>query len=483
MGSEVLNGSDVARGRSARRPALLLAFAGLLALFAAPPPASAAGVVYYAAPEGSGPCSVSVPCKVTEAVAKADDGDTVRLSPGEYSLPPAGVDIGKEIDFGATPGHPATLKTGGIADLHVGDKAEAVVHDLRLEGEAGLKLESGIADRIFVALNAVGDHACDLQKGTILRDSVCWAREGSTEAAGESNAINVSSGGSEGLDETIVLRNVTAYADNDDGNAIRVLASFGAKQTVDAANVIARSVNDVDIVAAAGEGLDPEAHINIVNSNFGDVADEPFAATVTPIGIGGNVSAAPGFLDASSGDFHVGAGSPTVDAGINDPAVGTLDLDGGDRVRAGCFGGAPIPDVGAYERSAGIACPLPPPLPPAPVEARKPVFRILKLKLNRRTGAGRVIVEVPGAGTISLTGSGVKLVRRRAPAAGGIVSLPIQTWAITKVRLKKRGKTKVRLKVVFEPRSGGAKRWARGVLLRKKGKAKRKKSHTKHRRG
>jgi hypothetical protein len=148
--------------------------------------------------------------------------------------------------------------------------------------------------------------------------------------------------------------------------------------------------------------------------------------------------------------------------------VGSIDLEGNSRAQPGCFGALSIPDMGAFERRATAACPLPPPPPPRPVEPRKPVFRVVSLLLNKKTGAGRLLVEVPGAGILSLTGPGVKLVRRTAPAEGGVISLPIQTWAITKVRLAKTGKTKVHLRVAFEGTGSGLEEWAKAVLLRKK---------------
>ena len=49
-----------------------------------------------------------------------------------------------------------------------------------------------------------------------------------------------------------------------------------------------------------------------------------------------------------------------------------------------------------------------------------------------------------------------------------MITLPIQTWAITKVRLAKLGKTKVRLKVIFDGKGGGFEEWTKGVVLRKK---------------
>jgi hypothetical protein len=181
-----------------------------------------------------------------------------------------------------------------------------------------------------------------------------------------------------------------------------------------------------------------------------------------------DIAAAPTFVDAANGDFHVDGDSPTLDGGLVDLSVGSIDLEGNDRAQAGCFGANPVPDMGAYERTPTAVCPPPPPPPPPPFEPRKPIFRIVNLFLNKKTGTGRLLVEVPGAGTLSLTGSGVKLVRRTAPGGGGVVSLPIQTWAITRVRLAKLGKARVRLKVIFEARAGGVEEWSKGVLLRKK---------------
>ena len=196
----------------------------------------------------------------------------------------------------------------------------------------------------------------------------------------------------------MILRNVTAIAQTEEGNAIHLLGSYGAELTVDAANVIARSDNDTDVAAEVEGGSSPKAHLNISNSDFGEFADDAPDAAVTALGTAGNIGAAPTFVDAAGGDFHVSGGSPTLDGGIGDAFVGNLDLDGHDRFQAGCFGANPVPDMGAYERTPTDACPPPPPPPPPPFEPRKPVFRILSLVLNKKTGTGRLLVEVPGAG-------------------------------------------------------------------------------------
>jgi hypothetical protein len=447
--------------------ALLVAGLGpVLAFSLAASNASAAGATYYASPGGTGSdCSHASPCSIGVAVNKAGDGDSVSLASGTYPLA-LGLALEKAIDFGAAPGAPAVLAVES-GPLHVTTKADATVHDLRIDGTGGLWLGSGVATRVFVAHQGVERDACELEKGTTMRDSVCWTQETTGEDEGVSHAIYISSSG-ENQDEPVVLRNVTAFAEDEKGNAIHLEGVYGAELTVDAANVIARSGNATDVVAEIEGGGFPKAHLNIKNSSFGEFADDPPEAAVTPLGTAGNIAAAPTFIAAASGDFHVDGGSPTLDGGIADLSVGSIDLDGNDRAQPGCFGASPVPDMGAYERTPTAACPPPPPLPPPLFEPRKPIFRIVNLFLNKKAGTGRLLVEVPAAGTLSLTGSGVKLVRRTAVGAGSVISLPIQTWAITKVRLAKLGKARVRLKVIFEARGAGVEEWSKGVLLRKR---------------
>jgi hypothetical protein len=54
----------------------------------------------------------------------------------------------------------------------------------------------------------------------------------------------------------------------------------------------------------------------------------------------GNIDAGPLFLDAGSGDYHLGAGSPCIDTGTNVGAP-THDIEGTPR--------DDVPDMGAYE--------------------------------------------------------------------------------------------------------------------------------------
>jgi hypothetical protein len=443
-----------------------------VAALALQPALAGAATTFHVSPTADGKheedCSAAKPCQLQEALAKAKDGDSVSLEAGVYTgaIPFAGVTIEKEIDFGGQPGAPAIFVTTLSKRTHVKPEANAVIHDLRIEGAAGLELESGVAERVYVAYEGVLDPACKLGKGTTMRDSVCWSVEITEEEEGKSHAISIEASG-ENQDKPVVLRNVTAVTSNSAGDAIHAFGASNAKLNVDAANVIAHSSSGTDIVAEIGTGVKSEAHVNISHSSFVTLDQNPSMATVTSPDASGNVKAVPSFVEPLSGDFHLSAGSAGIDGGIADPLTGSLELDGGPRALPGCFGAGPVPDMGAYERPATAVCPPPPPPPPPPFEPRKPIFRIIQLLLNKKNGGGSLQVEVPSAGTLALTGQGIKLVRRRSAAAGDLLSLPIQPWAITRVRLAKRGKSHVRLKLIFEPRSGPPELMSRGVLLRK----------------
>lgn len=434
------------------------------------PALAAAATTFYTSPTGGkkSSCSKVSRCAIETALSKAKDGDSISLAPGDYEIPFAGVVINEDIEFGGERGAPAVLESTETADVQVNSKVKAKLHDLRIEGNGGLLLYGGSADRIYVSTSNPELSACLLEPGTTLRDSVCWSHPDESEIEEEpSHGVSVEGSG-EAVSEPVVLRNVTAWTTARVGAGLHALGAAGAQLRVDAKNVIARSQRDVDVVAMLGASGTSKALVNISNSNFATFEDEPSEAVVNPPGTAGNISATPSLVNPSEGDFHQTDASPTLDGGAFDALVGAFDLDGADRAHAKCFGANAVPDMGAYERTPTAQCPPLPPVAPPPPGEIKPVFRIVSLFLNKKTGGGRLLVEVPGAGTLSLAGSGVKLVRRTAPAEGGVISLPIQPWVITRVRLAKAGKTRVRLTVVFNGEPSGFGEWSKRYLLRKK---------------
>jgi hypothetical protein len=161
-------------------------------------------------------------------------------------------------------------------------------------------------------------------------------------------------------------------------------------------------------------------------------------------------------VNAPAGDFHELSGSPTIDAGLLDPQIGTLDLDGNSRVEGPPCGAASAPDIGAYEVVAPASCVGP--------DNR---FHFGKQKLNRVKGTARLIAIVPGPGTLKLSGKGLRSVTRTAKAAGN-VTLSIVPVGRVKKRLAKTGKRKVAPKVTFTPTGGSSYSMAHSMVLHKR---------------
>jgi hypothetical protein len=91
-------------------------------------------------------------------------------------------------------------------------------------------------------------------------------------------------------------------------------------------------------------------------------------------------------------------------------------------------------------------------------------FGLGKLKKNKKKGTAKLTVDVPGPGTVSLGGKGVKAQRPRsgeritaakAVTEAGTVTFPIKAKGKKKSKLKSTGKVKLKVKVTYTP-SGGA---------------------------
>jgi hypothetical protein len=129
------------------------------------------------------------------------------------------------------------------------------------------------------------------------------------------------------------------------------------------------------------------------------------------------------------------------------------------------------PGESHFERSGDLADGMSGDFPPADVETDfsvnvsavvglKPsnAFSFGKLKRNKRKGTATLAVNVPGPGTLSLTGKGVKTQRTgagavvsKAVAAAGTVRLRIAAKRGKKRKLENTGKVKVRFKVTYNP--------------------------------
>jgi hypothetical protein len=227
------------------------------------------------------------------------------------------------------------------------------VDNLYVEGHSSqtvFSIEPGVVgNRIFATTTGTG-HTCGMEAAT-LTNSVCWA--GNTgDIALETDSSNT-------------LRN-----DSFVGGTRAAIVLFGrgcsCPVTNTVVNVIAQTfaTNAADLEVTSDGSVDH--NVNLTYSNF-DTTRPSGSASMVHINVDQtDQSAAPLFVDASTGDFHEQSGSPTIDAGTNDSANGSTDLDGTARTINGTT------DIGAYEST----------LPPSPPDTE--IVKATIKKANRK---------------------------------------------------------------------------------------------------
>ena len=87
---------------------------------------------------------------------------------------------------------------------------------------------------------------------------------------------------------------------------------------------------------------------------------------------------------------------------------------------------------------------------PAPICLPKP-FSLRRPKLNRQNGTAVLPVRIKSAGRVTLKGSKSVRPLRRTARRAGTVSLPVRARGRAAKRLVRRGRAKLKLRVVFEP--------------------------------
>jgi hypothetical protein len=344
------------------------------------------------------PCTEAEPCNLAKGVNKAEEagGGAVVLLPGPAFTPTRTVIVAGPIDIGGQAGsaRPTILAPSSEGVLIVEDGAH--LHDANLVNDqnpsGALGIHGGSAERIMA--EDVGAPACFVTSGSI-RDGICVGGPAGIVAG----ALTPSS--------TVELRNVDAIG----GHAgISVISPFDADENrVEAVNTIALAYEPGghDIVAGDSphEGV---ARVDLTHSDYLTVETAEATDSITPPGTAGNLTERPAFADSAAGDYHQLSTSPTVDAGLTEPANGDLDLDGNPRALSAhptCTSNAGPTDIGAYEYVAAIppcvAQPdqgggdqTAPPPPPA-----RPGTTLKKAKIDKSKGTATFTFS--GTGTVS----------------------------------------------------------------------------------
>jgi hypothetical protein len=360
---------------------------------------SAAAAQRYAAPSGSGTaCSSGSPCSIQTAFSGAGTGDEIIVTPGDYGTisttlfaPPNGYVHGVH----EQPAPQLHMAAGRYLDT---GNPGARISYLRVDGDnQPLQVDENTeADQIYA--RGTGGNAC-IVYGTLI-DSVCWTTSGDSAIAGAATA-----------NFTPVLRNVTAEASGTGGTGIEYHTSGSGQITVTAVNVIAHG-ESIDVQVQADTPANTT--INIDHSNF---------VTGLPLGNNGHINttvpqgAPPLFVNAAAGDFSEAAGSPTINAGVTNPANGAFDVLGIARVIQG------VTDIGAYEYDpfAGVV-----------IGNQKAKVKKRNAKVSIGCPAG---TPTPCAGTLTLNYSQGKKTRTAGTAQ---FSVAAGTAPKVKVKLSKR---------------------------------------------
>jgi hypothetical protein len=377
--------------------------------------APSAWAVRYASPTGASSSNCQTPataCALRTAVHgvgsnKPAKGEEVIVEPGNYSVSGSAIEPGAAgMSVHGVAGKPRPVITGHTTAVFRANGVDSLTLGyLDIEeqggGMAALGIDSGVLERLLIRGTPSSGNSnmlCQCYNGT-LRDSVIVALPGST-----SGAVGVwSNGGS--TNET--LYNDTIYSEAKAAPAIQLVQEKNIGTELEL-RLILNAYNTIAVNSAGGHDVSASLH-GIIYMTHSDYASPTGAGDVSNTSEGGNVKVPPLFANAAAGDFRELVGSPTIDAGLNQPADGTLDFEGNPRQ----FGAST--DIGAYEFSPRPTCN---PLSSATAFG-KPVTIQLQCADPVKAPLAYAIVGMPAHGTLSLTAATGQAVYTPAPGYSG----------------------------------------------------------------
>jgi hypothetical protein len=107
-----------------------------------------------------------------------------------------------------------------------------------------------------------------------------------------------------------------------------------------------------------------------------------------------------------------------------------------------------------------------PPAPPAPLPPPSNAIKLGKLKRDEKSGTARLTVNLPGSGSLVMTGKGVKKATVTSAAAATVTVL-VKAVGKAKKKLLETGKVKLTAKLSFTPTGGTAGLRKRKLILKK----------------
>ncbi|MFL5844999.1 MAG: hypothetical protein ACJ762_09925 [Solirubrobacteraceae bacterium] len=316
-----------------RFPPVLALCASVTLLLASP----ALGAQRFAAPAAAGAMnctSAANACTFVSAMGAAGAGDEIVLAGGTY---PA---IGSAVSQVASnltirPADPAVrpllqFTTNGQLRLFVATLRDIDMTSTGSNGVAPL-YDSGGGTIERVRITSTGSLATGAELySTTMRDS--------TIVVSGTNARGIWTSPS-GAVVNSQLRNLTVLASGTNSRGLDLgNNAAGGSTSVVVSNVIARATGPADVYAHAVAGA--PVSIQIDHSSFATVATT--GGAVISDGGGNQNDTAPVFVDQAAGDLREAPGSPTINAGADNAANGTLDVASSPRTVG-------TTDIGAHE--------------------------------------------------------------------------------------------------------------------------------------
>ncbi len=393
-------------------------------------PSASAATQRYASPNGGGTdCSAVQPCSITEAIPHASPGDEVIIQPGDYPLattlaPPSDVTIhgvaGKP--------RPRLLFSGpGQNELYL--SAGTTLRYVELDQSVSMRALYAYSSTVeqVVARGAGDGWATAIIQNSTIRDSTVVS-SGAGGMALLTEAYN-------GIPNKSTYRNVTAIATGTGGVAVKASVSYHSNASINMVNTIAYAgPGALSLLAETDSSSGAYTSITYAHSAYQSADASGVAATL--VNGGENHLAQPSFVDAAAGDYRQAAGAWTIDAGLDDPANGDLDVDGDPR-RVGTT------DIGADEFVAPAPATSEPPTPTtAPANPAAAPFAGVKLVSPRLMLAGRIVtvrLSCPAATAGRCTGR-TKLSARRTILGRARFSIAAGSRATVRVPVSRAGR-------------------------------------------
>jgi Divergent InlB B-repeat domain len=318
--------------------------------------------IYWPCTSPSAPCDLITAIQGVKGVGSPSVGDEVVIEPGTYQYWDTPIYEGAaDMSIHGASGEPPPQIDGTITQPGPNNEPQTVL-------TLGLGSRLTHVDITVINQEDLGDTAVRSSGGTLYDDDVFSAvgpyanavlMQGNDELK---DSVASQNGGDSGVAVGIdgahnaILRNVTAAAYGSGSDAIVSSKDCSSSpDIVSIRNTIALAPSGSTVVADdkyasidCPPGSSDAIYYQVGYSDF-NPNQASLAAGSGIVSDGGNINQQPLFVNPPATNFREVAGSPTIDAGTNDPGDGLFDPDGRWR-----FLGT-APDIGAYEFPAPYA--------------------------------------------------------------------------------------------------------------------------------